>query len=428
MSLAIDVLGRVEPAEQETPKIYSEAYRHSIVDSSYQPERSLLTLVEGTPRLGEYYRQFLGADEEPGSFDPDSGPTYQSYTRIKQMIVVQEGDGSFNSDPEKGENSKTHNGWVINDITPIRGDVIVMDIGDGRAGLFTLTEQPEIRNFTSNKVYYITYQLLGILTEDLFAKLNNRVVEELVYTKDSMLHGGNSLVTQPQFNLAGELFGWRTTIARHLMANFFWKPELTMVWETEAGKKVYDQYLVNFINAVMEPDLRGSYPPINQFSTEYGGREYGVFGTINIWEVLLKGDFNLLSQCSNEAALVDTNRLMNTRLYGNLRSSKIDLFVTTDPKEYKQYLYYYNMDGFPILVPSVETKLPYLFTDEFFEGNPIEEFESIVFDILKNKLVDRNRLLTYCKGYFNLDKKQQLYNGAILLLLINISRRLGGPL
>lgn len=428
MTFAITPLGEITPPEQEAPKIYSDAYRHSIVDSAYQPERSLLSMVEGTPRLVEYYRQFLGRDEEPGPFGPDDGPTYQSYTRIKQMVIVQEGDGSFNYDSERGENTKTYNGWCIFGVTPVRGDVFVSDIGDGRAGLFTIIEQPEVRNFTANKVYYITYQLLTILDEIMFAKLDSRVVEELVYAKDSVLHGGVSLVTQPQFDIAGKLFQWRSTIANHLMATFYWKPELTMVWETSEERRVYDQYLVNFINAVMEPDLRGSYPPINEFSTEYGGREYGVYGTINIWQVLLKGDFNLLSQCSNTAALIDVSRLNGTRLYGNLRSSKIELFVATDPEEYKQYLYYYNMDGFPILVPSEEIPLPYLFTDGFFAGAPVEEFETLVYDILKNKMVDRARLLAYCENYFTLNKRDQLYNGAILLLLINVSRKLGGPL
>lgn len=427
MSFAITPLGKPEPIEPETPKIHSDAYKHSIVGSTYQPERSILTQIDGTPTVAEYYNQFLGRDEEPTQFEPNGGPTYQSYSRIKQLVIIQD-DGSYNNDTETGESSKSFSGWVAFDSTPIRHDVFIRDIGDGRAGLFAITEQPEIRNFTANKVYYITYQLVNILTNELFEQLNSRVVRELVYSRDSALHGGDSVVTSTTYDTAKKLFSWRETIARNLMAKYYWKTELTMVWNTTEDKTVYDPYLVNFITAVLEPNLRGNYPTINQFSTEYGGREFGVYGVINIWEILLKGDINLLSQCDNKAGLIDTSRLMSTRLYGNLRSSKIDLFVATDPETFRQFSRFWNMDNDIVEVGASNTPMTYLFTDGFYEGNPTEEFETIVYNALKHKLIDRDRLLKYCEQYFELNHREQIYHGAILLLLINLSRKLGGSL
>jgi len=427
MSLAINPLGQVDAPVEERPKIYSDAYRHSIVDSAYQPEMSLLSMVDGTPRLTEIYRPFLGADEETFSFAPSNCPTYQSYTRISKALFKQEGDGAFDFDPEKGESSNTYQGWLSFDIAPTINTVMVFDIGDGNAGLARVTTQPEIRNITANKVYSVTVQMVCILTKDLWAELDARVVEELVYSKDSVLHGGVGLVTTKEFEVAGELFQWKGTIANAIMRNFYWDPERTIAWEYE-GKKVYDQYLVNFINAVMEPDYRTTYPIINQFSTEYGAREYGKGGDLNIWEVLLRGDFNLLDQCTNEAKIIETTRLVQTRFYGNLRSSKFQYFVATDPERYLTHKEYYNMEGFPILRPSHEEKITYLFSEGFYQHKPSGEFEELVYDILKNRLVDKPRLLKYCKTYFQLTKTEQLYNGAILLLLIQLTRRLGGPL
>jgi hypothetical protein len=429
MSFAINPLGQDVPPEPERPKIYSNTYKHTIVDSSYQPETSLLTMVTGIPRLLEYYRQFLGPDEEPASFAPDNAPTYQSYQRIKQMIGKMDGSGSFNFDPLTGQSSNTFEMWLAFDLTPVRWDVFIVDIGEGRAGLGHIKEQPEIRNNTSNKVYLCTCEILCILTEDIFAKLNSRVVDEFVYAKDSALHGGISVVTPAEFDTAEKLFNWRLTIANSIMNTFYWNAERTIAWEDDVGRKIYDQYLVKFLSAVIEPDLRNSYPPIATFSTQYGGREYGSYGTINIWEVLMRGDFNLLPQCkNNDAVIIATNRLINTRTYGNLRSSKFDWFVATDPDNYQQLNMYFNYDGFPILHTSPEHKVAYLFSPEFYTGVPQTEFERIVVDVLKNKLVDRQRLLTYCETYFSLEKWQQLYYGAILILLIQISRKLGSPL
>jgi len=434
MSFDIGPLGSEIPPEPEAPKIYAEQYRHSIVVGTYQPETSLLSMVQGTPVLVEYYRQHFAADEEAAPFDPDNAATYQSYDRIRKMIIKFEGDGSFDFNPEKAESSVAGSGWVAFGAPPIRGDVFIAEITDGRAGLFQITEQVEPPAFTANKVWHITWRMVGILQEYWAQELERRVVAELVYSKDSALSGGASLVSPEEFDLEGELFNWRTTIANWIMRKFWWNPERTIAYNVSGnteikGGYVYDQYLVNFLCAVIEPDMRTMYPTITQFSTQYGGRDFGMYGTINIWEVLLRGDFNLLSQCEPGATMISVDRLVNSRLYGNLRSSKFTYFICTDPEEYKLYKEYFNMDGFPILRPSPESKVSnYLFSDEFYAGTPQGEFEELVFEILRDHLVPRKKLLKYCKEeFFKLTPRLQLYHGAILILLIQLSRRFGVP-
>ena len=434
MSFDTKPLGEEIPPAPETPKIASEQYRHSLVVGTYQPETSLISMVQGIPMEVEYYRQRDEVDEEPQPFDPDNAATYNSYIRIKKLIIKQDGEGGFDFNPEKGESSVMYNGYITYDVAPIRGDVFIAEIMDGRAGLFQIVIQPELLNFTANKVYRIQFQLVGILQKYWMEQLEIRVVQELVYSRDSALNGGVSLVTTEDFDLEGQLFNWRTTIGNWIMRNFWWNPERTIAYNVSgdtnvAGGYVYDQYLVNFLNAVIEPDMRTMYPTITTFSTQYGGRDYGMYGTINIWEVLLRGDFNLLGQCSPKATMIGVDRLVGTRLYGNLRSSKFTYFICTDPEEYKLYRVYFNMDGYPILRPSPQTEIgSYMFSPEFYEGNPQGVFEELVIDILKKKLVPRKKLLKYLEDeYFKLPKKQQLYYGAILILLIQVSRRFGVP-
>lgn len=429
MALKTTPLGQELPPEPERPKIYSKTYKHTIVDSAYTPETSLLTMVDGTPRLMEYYRRELGPDEEVSTFQPDNSAVYQSYARIKNLVGKQDGAGAYAFDPTTGQSSGTFEMWLAFDLTPLQYDVAIMDIGEGRAGLFHITQQPEIRNDTSNKVYLCTFEKLGILTEDLFAQLDIRVVKEWVYSKDSALHGGISIITDTEFTEAKELFNWRLTIANYIMNTFYWNPERTICWEDSSKRKIYDQYLVKFLAGQMPSELRTSYPPINLFSTQYGGREYGGFGDITIWEVLMRGDFNLLPVVKDSTVtIVSTNRLINTRQYGNLRSSKFDWVVVVDPERYEIKRMYFNMDGFPLLATSPQYTTTYLFTPEFYNGEPQNEFERLVVDALKNHMVDRTRLLAYCEDYFKLDKWKQLYHGAILLLLIQVSRKFGPPL
>lgn len=429
MSFRITPLGEHTPPEMEKPHIHDSSYKHSLVDSSYQPERSLLSMVSGSSRVFDYYRQFLARDEEPRSFGPNDSPVHGSYTKISNLIIKQEGDGAYNFNPDTGGNDKTFNGWVIFDVSPIRGDVMIADIGDGRAGLFNIIEQPEIRNFTSNKVYYITYQLVSILSEDIYNKLENRVVENLVYSRDSQLHGGVSLVTNEQFNLSKELNNWYGTITNYLMRNFYWEPERTFAYELSPGVMVYDPYLVNFLTAFISKEYRTVYPVINQLSTDYGGKPFGLQGDVNIWEVLLRGDKNLLRLCKPKAALISVENVVSTRLYGNISSSKFRYFIATDPKRYYPVDTKVDGEGFPVnSAPIKPTEIDYLFSEEFFEGKPTTELESLLIDAINHKLVDQKRLLTYCNKYFDLSRKEQLYHGSVLLLLLKLSRKLRGGL
>lgn len=427
MPLATTPLGYEIPKEPEAPKIYSETYRHSIVDSTYQPEQSLLSMVQGAPRMAQYFRCWLADNEEPKEYSPGSIGTYQSYTKIDRVPLKIEGDASFNFNAETGEGDKTYSAWIGFGRPPIRHDVFVMDIGDGHAGLFAVVEQPEIRNATANKVYQIQFKQLGILTKDLFEELESRVVEELVYSKDSVLHGGHSVITKGEEEVAMQLFQWGVTIGGYIMKTFYWNPERTIVWDHN-GEKVYDPYLVEFLAAVIPGDYRGKYPTINQFSVQYGGLETGRWGTTNIWEVLLRCDWNLMHVLDNQAAMIDTGRLMNTRLYGNLRNSKIKYFISTNPDDFLTYKVYFNMDGYPILEPGPQEDISYLFSKEFYQGNPQGEFENIVYSSYRDQQIDHKRLLDYCKTYFTLPKRDQLYHGAILLRLLQFARKLGGPL
>jgi hypothetical protein len=51
--------------------------------------------------------------------------------------------------------------------------------------------------------------------------------------------------------------------------------------------------------------------------------------------------------------------------------------------------------------------------------------ESLIIDILRDDIIDRKKLLAYCNNYFKLERIDQLYHGAILILLLQASRKIG---
>lgn len=439
-------LGEQDKPVPDVPRIYSDRYKHSIVDSQYNPGQNLLTMVSGTPRLCEYYRGVYNESEEPIPFQPGDVDTYQSYTRIKNLIVKEQGEGSFSFDPTQGTSTKTYSAYTLFDLTPIRGDILIFDIGDGNAGLFEIFEQPELFNVTADKVYLIQYKFLEILNTTVFEQLNARVVEELVYTKDSVLNGGNAIIDPGTFNVQKQLLSWRETIASHILNNCYWNSERTIaVVEpnpnySSAGMDgidtfngamdyIYDSYLVDFLCGMLTPELRGAYNHIQQISTEYGGRDFSRRGVANVWEVIKSRNFNLLPICHHKATLIDTQWFYNTRYYGNIRNSKFTYVLVTNPEDYQQLSRVQATQGngvfggFAYATPKANREIDYFLSEEFFKGNPTGEFEHLLVDILKNNVMDRPRLLKYCETYWTLPLKQQLYHGAILLYLIQLSRK-----
>lgn len=434
MSWSTKPLGDQTPPEPEAPRIHSESYRHAVVDSTYQPERVLLSQDSGTPRVCRFYHQFLEQSDEPKPFTLEGVGTYQPYEVIESLpLLLDDGNGSFSFNPQTAEVEKKYVARVVFDKVPTIHDVFIFDIGDGNAGLFAITDQPEIREATANKRYEFQFAFLSIVNEQIDVILESRVVKRWVYYRDSALNGGRTLISGTLEKTAKELFGWKTTIAQYILTEFYWNPENTIVFDrpgTPEGKteKIYDPYLVNFLTAVITPDMRGRYPCINQFSLQYGGLEDARYGPINIWTFLLRHDMNILPLCSRKAKVIDVNRVEATRLYGNLRSSRIRHFITTNPDDFKKYSAYINVDGYPILKPSPEYDISYMFSEGFYLGHPTGEFEDLVYSSYRDQLIDHERLLKYVKDYFKLTPMERLYHGAILIRLIDLSRKIQGPL
>lgn len=446
MGFNTEALGKPAEPVPDVPKIYSDRYKHSIVDSQYNPGQNLLTMVSGTPRLVEYYRGVYNSTEEPIAFQPSDINTYQSYTRIKGLVIKEQGEGSFNFDPTSGTSTKTISAYTLFDLVPIKGDILIMDIGDGNAGLFMVFEQPEIFNVTADKVYFIQYKFLEILNSTVFEQLNSRVVEELVYTKDSVLNGGHAVIDHGTFNTQKELLAWRQTIAQHILSNHYWNAERTIAlmepnpdynslnvdsMDPFQGSMyyIYDPYLVEFLCGMLTPELRGTYTYIQTHSLEYGGMAFSRKGTLNIWEVIKSRNFNALPQCNHKATWIDTQWFYNTRYYGNIRNTKFTFVLVTNPEDYTKLNKQLSTQGngvlgnFRFASPAANKEVDYFLSEGFFKGTPTGEFEELMVDILKNNVMDRNRLLAYCNTFWELTPKEQLYHGAILLYLIQLSRK-----
>ena len=419
-------IGKI-PNKPKEELIYDKNYRHSLTASSYTGQTSLLSNVSGSPILTEYYRQFLGASEEPITLQPDSIETYQSYTRIKGLILKIDGDKSPNFDDELGIITEQGVAFVMFDLAPIIGDVFIADIGDGLTGLYTISAPPRIRNITMDKVYEIDFRLIAIMNQAIEDNLNKKVVEEFVYSKDSAIRGGNAVITASDWEDNKKLNHLETLISKFIYENFFYNPEKTIILPGE-DDVLYDPYLARFLQYTIPTRRLGMRDSISVVGTEFGSMRKGG-KKINIWDMFLENDFDHPELYKQDYFIHLSESLINTKYYGGVYYSKIDRVILTEEEGASSEAYrfvggtfigepYGSAERFP---NKVGVKHDYFFSDEFYTGKPTKPNEKFIYDFFKNKTIDKKALLSILDDYFTKDPLEQLYMGGIYILAIRIS-------
>lgn len=411
------------------PTVYDPGYRHSIVESVYTPHTSLLTNVTGTPVLCEYYRTAQGVSEEQLGLQLDDLATYQSYTRIRNLIIKFQGEEAFNFDDATGESAKTVTAYALLDLVPLLGDVFITDIGDGQAGLYQITQTPRIPTINADKVYEFDCTLIGLVTKEVADNLNSKVIKELVYSKDSALNGGNALLAKEDVDINKELDTQMRSIARYYLSRFYWESESTIclpvpiVIGERTFTHIYDQYLVEFVTNVFPMRMLGYMKPVSRLEVA-GYMNYGKNYQVTVWDLFKRCDWSILPSLKPSMWIKDRRDFFGTRMGSTFTDSKFDAAIINDEKAYETVLppyYGYLYNGQYKTAGTFE--LPsYIFTEKFYQGSYGNEFEKLLVDVFRDNLVNKKAILDQCKVFYDRKPEEQVYYGALLIGMIVKSR------
>lgn len=238
------------------PKLYPEQYRHSVVSAKTTPLSALLQYVEGSTLVVDYYSQVLGADEEASPFEPGQLAVYQQYNVIKGMVIKLDGSFAIGEDQQSMEMQVSGTGKIFpGTVKPNFGDVIIADIGDGKAGIFTL-EVPLKNTLMKETCYNITFNLYREADEHLVSVLNGRVVNTYYYRNDFLTYGKNPIVTEGVVQLDKQLKQLEKIRLREFVADFFSREYGTFAVPSQTDP-TYDRYVVS---CLMRQFDRGSHP------------------------------------------------------------------------------------------------------------------------------------------------------------------------
>lgn len=174
-------------------KIGPPEYQGITIDTKKTNTVALQQFVTGARWTVDYYRQVLTKDQEPTPQDVSREPAYQQYSRIKQYTIKVDQD--IQSEHKRETNTWGLNGsGYANALIPNAGDMFIADIGNGKAGLFTITTStPEV--YFNTAVYRIEWVMVQELTPARWDDLQRKVVSTYTYSNTALLNGCSPFLT-----------------------------------------------------------------------------------------------------------------------------------------------------------------------------------------------------------------------------------------
>lgn len=445
------------------PRIEPEPFRGITIDTSYVPSSALLTWVEGSNWTVDYFSQVLGADSEPTPQALDREPIYQQYRRIKGMHLKVTTPLSFNQDPAVKTMEVTGSGLTYPFLVPNPGDMFIADIGDGRVGVFTLTETTRA-TILRDSVYSVDYILVAELDAERLADLERKTIETFYYSQSSLISGCGPFVTPQEHTRARRYKDLYRELLERYLTDFFSLEHSTLLVPDQL-RKTYDHFVVRALLQVLDSGLDNRIRRIRELNVT----AEAAMRQPTLWDAIVRLDHSKLYGATRHATLLSTNYFKGratlqalgytgiARLvfpkelavgvdtqYGHDRSEKIGIPFREGrprraaPGEYQDQATrnprYFQptplMEGVPPwrlpadIHPVVKDEA-YVLSNAFYDENPAEQskLEQLTWQLLRRQALNLDQLDALLESAMEWDNLERFYYHPILFVLL---KRAGG--
>lgn len=291
----------VPSASNVLPKIQSDKFDGITIDTAYAPSSALLTWIEGSNWTIDYFSQVLDADDEPTPLALDREPAYQQYKRIKKMHLKVTTPLSFSQDPSVLTMDVKGSGITYPFLKPNYGDMFVADIGDGRIGVFTVTQATRA-TILKDSVYNIDYTMVGELTTTILNDLERKTILTFVYSQSSLIGGCGPFITEEKETLRNRLSKlYREMISRYL-TDFFSLEHSTLLVPDQL-RKTYDYFLTKAVLSVVDSTMDNRIRRIRELNIT----AEPVMMQPTLWDAVIRRDAQRLYGATQKAHLVSAN-------------------------------------------------------------------------------------------------------------------------
>lgn len=306
------------PNPVRTTHIADPKFKGVAVDTRWVNRSNLLTHVEGYSWvLKAYYSQVLNSDSQLSGQQVTVSAQYQPYKKINGMeLKVQSPLTTSQDDASKGMNMQGSSLIYPNTVIPNEGDMMVADIGEGRLGVFRVTDTIK-KTIYENAVYEIEYSINSdetLRVEDLDAK----VVEEVYFHKEYLTLGRDPLLVNSEHNNLLAIQEVYDALARQYFQRFFSDEYKTLLIPLQQ-QSTYDYFLVDFLLSQFDTTDSQEIRYIRKLAM--GGDP--AMQSHSLWTALKERDPVYLKTAFQKAGVVTTKIFVSTSLVNSIRYTGI---------------------------------------------------------------------------------------------------------
>lgn len=321
----------LEKVNDSQPLIARDTYKSSVVDTRYTSVASLLKYVEGSPWPVEYFNQLKNSSEGTNSLQVDQHAVYQQYLHIVDMSIKVTQALDYSTDETTHEKQLIGTANMPTGIIPNVGDAFVADMGDGREGIFNVTEAKKQTDL-KDAVYEITYTFMGA-SDTARVKRDNlltKVVRKLFYRQDYLSHGKKVLLASEEVNFLEVLNKQFNVLAKTYISKF-WNRTFKCFCPIIADNNesyIFDPYINKCLVSILD---NREFPEIGAtiiYITDEAKRR----DDITILDLLMRYDVSHFHLLANKMWNVGTSKFSRWPVYNGIYHS--GLSWCTYPKYY----------------------------------------------------------------------------------------------
>lgn len=442
--------------EQVTPKpnlvqIAKPEYKGVTVDTRYVPQSSLITSIQGSSWTVHYYSGVLGQDNDLSGQQLNRVPVYQQYRLIRRLEIKVQRDLSHTQNQDDKQSVITGSAMTYPFLIPQEGDMFLADIGDGKEGVFQVTNV-ERKTWHRESCFEIEYAMISYSTPERVGDLNRKTIEEYYFERDFLIHGQNPLIL-PQDYADIQVLARKYYSMLDIYVKMFFSNEYRTLIVPGQSRPTYDAWLMKAVHAFFttwDSELLRGCKVLNVQDKEN-------LHCFTIWDAVMRRDMELFPFINRKAGLIGVERFTENPMLEGIRYTGIKYVVwPADPEVCVNYevrpcepptngfklcappsrpgqlsdlvgednvLKGFPFEGAP-LVHAVTNEDTYIFSRAFYENTAGQSvIECLLRDYLEGKAVDRRALVLLTKHYQGWDGLTRFYLIPFILVLIRASIR-----
>lgn len=206
---------------------------------------------EGAPVKVIYYKEHYAETDNHGRYHTEEHlhNVHRSVLKIIDFEIRLAGGAQYNHDQDDNLSKINYEAYTYPGFRPEQDDKLIMDIGDGRYGVFAVTKQPTRMSIRASTYFKIELSLVHWATEEFVQNLDAGVVSVAYFDKMRFLNEPGALLIHDEVVELKYCAKQRAKMIHYYQNKFM---DEQIMYSFMRPDNVYDPYVTDFLMKTLE--------------------------------------------------------------------------------------------------------------------------------------------------------------------------------